>query len=155
MTYKELHQENLEYMRLNGWVHGYISDQERQAYMPCNMAVIKYSEIVPFLLKTTSAADRFYDLYSTVAAQDIIFGSFCNDGTIKRQPITVRFLKLEEYGDLDARAAFLMIAKDTVQKRLEASIELLTKKEEELKAIKKAVSDAKDLLSFIDSEITK
>ena len=120
-------------MRLYGWIEGYISEQESRVAIPIHNAIGKISAFGDFFLKKSSGADRFYDIYATVSGNDIRIGYFGNNGTIRRQAISVCLYKTDEYGELNLDAALYEMAKDKLIKEREEATRSVEKKKTELK----------------------
>lgn len=155
MTYKDLADEIQRYLSSNAWVKGYISEQEIRADRPCHAAIEKTDCGMELSLEKSTAAARFYDIYAGVCGCRIRIGSMENDGTIKKQAVRTRFLDIDKYGNLDAAAAFMCMARDRLTDRLKAQkaeIEGMTHILDELER-KKIQTDS--LLREINSLIPK
>ena len=133
MKYKDLLTTLQTQMRLYGWIEGYISEQESRVAIPIHNAIDKISAFGDFFLKKSSGADRFYDIYATVSGNDIRIGYFGNNGTIRRQAISVCLYKTDEYGELTLDAALYEMAKDKLIKEREEATRSVEKKKTELK----------------------
>jgi len=118
VTYKALAEDIQSYLSKNAWVKGYIDEQEIRARRPCHDAIEKTKDSADLFLEESPAAGCFYDIYANVCGCRIRVGCMENDGTIKRQTVRARFFDTDKYGELDATAAFLCMARDRLSEKL-------------------------------------
>lgn len=152
MTYKELHSEIQSYLRLNRWVEGYSSQQESQAEAPCKGA-IEHSKLHDrLLLRKSTGAGRFYDIYARVVGQDVLIGYLGSDGTVKKQAIKCVFFDLDRYGHKEAIWALLDIAKVFFNEKHRITEAAYEEQERQLEALKKEKGKLRNILTRIEEE---
>ena len=153
MKYMEFVSDLQTFMRSRGWIKGYVREQEIRAEMPCHEALSRLAGYGAFSMVKSAGAGRFYDIYVSVEGQKICVGYFGNDGTIRRQPVSVCFFKVGEYGAHDLNIALLEMARDYLQKKRDDSLRVIACIKSELDLARETLEETINSLQDIEKDI--
>ncbi len=108
------------------------------AHKPC-YDVLKTLPIKNLSIRRSTGAGILYDIYANVVAQDIPIGRFCSNGTIKKHPIQVRLFEMDKHGKKESVMAFLDLAKEYFEGKLDKDSEILAREEVKVNRLRESI----------------
>lgn len=134
MKYKEYQDTVRHYLNKNGFVQGYISQQERTARFICREVITRFPTPYELSLEKGIGCGNFYQLFAKIPLDNcpsygVCIGSFTNDQTIRKQTIGFRLNEIDKYGDEEFTRAVRMVAMDFLHKKLEGDLKAHAEKE--------------------------